>query len=642
MRANILYILMAVGVLASCKDYADTEVEATYLSGTSKTPIAVKTNLSAAPVSRAFDKTFENGDKLFAYIEAGKMVDGVFDATTSTFKWADNFSLTRGVTTSTDEGKGNITSTTEDSDLSPIIYWDDFSSTDYDLREDGRGIRLKYGYCFNGASEPADFSKEAGTLTWTVNDNQSAASDIKKSDLLYAKTQEMIGYVHNPNDRGTLVLPYTHAMSKVTINITAGEGFLTTTENFKEAVLTLKDMQTKASVDAPKATVVSSSAAVDIKDITTFNKTKTNITATYQAIIAPTHLSAGNLLAAVTNIDGNNYEIPLTDGILDAWKAESKLIASDEVIYNGVAQTKPASRASITPGSGYITKPGIHYILDVTVEKQKITIRATITDWDSVKATGLSAINFTGDVTTTGSIANELKANGFDVYKSNTNSGFTAKSTTVTNISDVWTYNPIIYWAGQGDASFFRAVSPAGGSTSELTQGSDLMWGTSGNTAIAPRTGDVALTFQHLMSKLRIELQTVDGDAAVDLAGATINVTNMATSATYNIVNGAVTPNAVVANMFTEGQPSGFTEFVIPQTIGDNAKIGITLADGTTYSVQLNECTLTGKTETVGTWESGKDYTYTITLSKKDITFSAVVKDWVPASGSGNATLDWD
>lgn len=639
-----IYGAMLAGILTSCTDKVDMPVE--FLDGHSKTPIAIQTNLSAAPVTRAFDKTFEENDQLFAYIEAGKPNAGVFKYE-GQFMWKGNFILSRNITTETAEGVGNITSTTEDSDLSPTLFWDDLSSTEYDLRKDGRGIRLKYGYCYNGGTSNAsdntsDDAIANGTLTWTILSDQSASdgSAMKHSDLLYAATQSMITYGHAPESRGILTLPYTHAMSKITINVTTGKGYSADNANFASSVLTLKNMQVKADVNAPAATVTAVSTA-GTADITTFNKTKTNTTATYQAIIGPTSLTAGNILAAITNIDGNNYNIPLTSGILSAWSAGSKMEISEEVITDGIAQVKPFTRATIDGGKGYTTKPGIHYILDVTVSKQAITIRATITDWENVKAEGKAAINFTGDVTEKGTIADELKAKGFDVYKSSTNDAFSTKSTTVKNVSDVWTYAPVIYWAGQSDASFFRAISPAGNSTSTLAQGTDLLWGTSGNTAIAPRTGDVPLDFDHLMSKLCINLETTEDAAAVNLAGATIKITNLATGGTFNIVDGSVSAGSTIETMLSE-KLSGFTEYVVPQTIGDDARLIITLADGTTYSLQLNQCVLTDTETAVGEWTSGKSYTYTIHLEKEKISFRALVKDWDNATGSGQATLEWD
>lgn len=606
-------LLIPAALLASCSD--SMENAETFLNGNSKTPIAVQTNLSGAPLTRAFDKTFESGDKLFAYIEAGKVTDGNF-AYEEQFVWKGDFVLTKQVTTSTGDGVGNITSTTADGDLDKTLYWDDFSSAEYDLRKDGRGIRLKYGYCYNGGEANAsnnttDEQIKAGTLTWTIPADQSTAEAMKQSDLLYAATQDMITYGHDPASRGTLMLPYTHAMSKVTINVSTGVGFATTKENFSSSVLTLKNMQVKADVNAPNA-IVTAVSPDGTSDITTYNLSKENTTATYQAIVCPTSLTEGNILATITNIDGNDYDIKITEDILSGWNVESNAY----------------------------TKTGTHYVLDVNVSKQQITVRATITDWTNVETDGTAAINFTSDITETGTIADELKANGFDVYKSSTNSGFTTSSTTVTYADSKWNYSPAIYWNGQSDASYFRAISPASASNTALNQGTDLIWGTSGNTAINPRTGDVHLDFQHLMSKLCVKLETTSDAAAVNLEGATIKITNLATSGSYSIVDASVSAGEVV-EMMLSGKSSGFEEYVVPQTIGNDATVVITLADGTTYSLSLNKCKDEGETA-VAQWTKGKSYTYTIHLNKETQTFRALVKNWEEATGNGEATLDWD
>ena len=80
---------------------------------------------------------------------------------------------------------------------------------------------------------------------------------------------------------------------------------------------------------------------------------------------------------------------------------------------------------------------------------------------------------------------------------------------------------------------------------------------------------------------------------------------------------------------------------MVPQTITDNAKLIITIKDGTTYSLQLNTCK-DGSDNAIGTWASGSKYTYTITVKKEAVQFRALVQDWTETTGSGNANLDWD
>lgn len=648
---------MAAGILASCND--KMEVGEAYLNGSSKTPIAVQTNLSAAPRTRAFDKTFESGDQLLAYIEAGVTTSGTFSSEDNPFKGLKTFVLTANANNTDGDNHADLygytvlpdgvhITETEDVGLQKL-YWDDYSSTSNDLRASGAGIRLKYGYCYNGGTPSTDLVETTGVLGWTVKDNQSAANgvDMKKSDLLYATTQAPVSYVHGDaqtSKHGVLVLPYAHAMSKITINVTTGEGYDASKENFASSVLTLKKMQTKVSVDAPNDTIKASSDNDAINDVITYISNKENTTATYQAIVAPcTNLSIGNVLASITKIDGNDYDIPITSDIIEHWKTGSHLWSDAEVINNGLAQAKPLTRANanIDAGTGYKTKPGVHYILDVTVNKQKITIRATIADWDEVKATGEGKIQFAGDVTEKGTIADELKAKGFDVYKSSNNASFPEVSTTVKNVSNVWTYSPAIYWQNKDDNAYFRALSPAGTTAGNISQGVDVLWGTSGDAAIKPRTGDVKLDFVHAMSKITMQLETSTGASQVKTEGASISISNLSTSGSINLVDGAITPTTAIEAGITSAAAPIKDYAVIPQELSDASIITITLADGTTYKLNLTDCK-DADGNAVTEWLPGKHYTYTIHLEKEKITFRALVKDWEGATGSGNATLEWD
>lgn len=660
MKHKLTYLTMLSLLAASCSsDDMGIDKNNTLSGDGNKTPIAVQTNLETSVASRAVDKKFEAEDVLLAYIEAGTTTTGTFSSDGNPFKGLKTLTLTAEADntdgdnhanlynyTITKESDPHITET-EDAGLQKL-YWDDYSSTEKDLRADGAGIRLKYGYCFNGGegSDNANGAKvagcittalnqAAGTLGWTIGD-QTTATAFKNADLLFAKTQTPVSYSHGTaesSNHGILVLPYSHAMSKITVNVTADKGF-EDKANFTSSVLKLQHMNTVCSVDAPAGTVSSITPA----EITTWKSATENKTATFQAIVAPgTNLSVGNLIAKISDVDGNNYDIPITVAMLEGW--ETKLTPTDKVSYGDVAQAK-GSRATIDGEKGYLTKSGVHYILNVTIDKQKITVRTTLADWDKVDAGGTAQILFNSDVIGKGNIAEALQTGGFDIYKSSSASEFSQKSTTATYVASQWSYSPVIYWAGQNDKSYFRAVAPKGRDNETLNQGVDILWGTSGNDAITPRTGDVPLKFEHLMSKLCINLETVSGDAQVDLTDAKIMISNMAVTGTFNIVDGSVSFGSPVEIMLTE-KVSGFTEFVIPQTITDNAKITITLKDGTTYSVQLNQCK-TNEGVAIGSWTKGKNYTYTIKLAKQEITFSAEVKEWETASAGGNATLDWD
>ena len=180
-------------------------------------------------------------------------------------------------------------------------------------------------------------------------------------------------------------------------------------------------------------------------------------------------------------------------------------------------------------------------------------------------------------------------------------------------------------------------------------QGTDLLWGTTaehegtevdGSTkhnynegdAINPRTSAVPLVFKHVMSNVVVKLETTTDDASkVTLDEATVKITNLLTGGSVNIATGTVTASGTAAEVPISGET-----IMVPQTIGDNCKLVVTLKDGTTYSLQINQL------DSITTWASGNKYTYTITLQKEAVKFRALVEAWKENSGSGNATLDWD
>ena len=361
---------------------------------------------------------------------------------------------------------------------------------------------------------------------------------------------------------------------------------------------------------------------------------------TFQAIVVPqTLLTEGHALLKISNVENNDYEVKVTSGLLEDGSWGKGL-------------------------QGGKMQPGYNYVLNVSVSKAGVSVSATLKDWTVVEASGTGIIQFDPDITAKGSIDEQLKAGGLDIYKSNTQS-FDTKSTTLTWADSRWTYTPAIYWAGQSDASYFRALSPTL-STTAMQQGSDVLWGyacdadadkakvgTANEVKLTPRTGDVPLHFEHIMSKLTVKLTTSEGADAVRLAGAVISVTNLYNEGTLDMKTGEISfePASVEAKPIQNFRPANYKEdgqsvlenyCVVPQTIPDASILLITLQDGTTYKLRLNTCTDTTTGNLILQWERGKHYTYTIHLTKEAITFRALVKAWDETTGNGNASLDWD
>lgn len=704
---KFIYIL-GIGAFVSCSDEI---VEAPkYLNGTEKTPITVVTNIKSIDnVTRAVDDKFEENDVLQAYI---KHVT-VQDANADQLVWSADVtgtgvgpvlakftisSLKDNYLSEADNYTNHETSSTLKVTDPEGLYWDDFSnsnSADTDLRTEGHALMVYYGYSYNGTTvAESDFTAATGVLKWSVADNQTGG--FKASDLLFAGQQEPVAYKHSTSsaiggDHGVLEIPYSHAMSKVTVKVVCDKGFASdATKNFGSAAITLLNMGTKTTVTAPTLDVTKGTTPQNITMQKLVPEAKT---CSFSALIAPTVLKDGQHFATLTGFDGNKYEVVLTDAILtpatnpaNPWS--TKLADPDATSVTPTTGADYKNKES-GDGKGGLTLPGVHYVLTVTINKQEIAIKATIAPWVDVEAEGVGEIQFANDITDkTGTMATELQAGGFDIYQKGTASDAAySKVTTYTYDGDPanWTRNNEIYWPNATDKFYFRALSPKETNAASLSNGNDYLWGTTDaytwgsedvakGYPVAPRTGDVPLTFEHAMAKVTVNLidynkDSSNSEAKLDLENATIQFLNLATGGSIELQEGNISPSAITEGQKTFSEDGGRKGFyaakengsetnydanftlkdyvVIPQDLNDEsastfpAMIVVTLANGTTYKAKLRNCKDSSTNTNVVKWERGKHYIYDITLSKDQVTFRAEIKNWDPVTATGTITPEW-
>lgn len=606
-KKTIILALSAL-IMAGCSNDNDDSLVQERL------PLAFKTSLSGrSQVTRAAGSQIETGDELLCYVR--HIVDGQTDAV-----------QTKLVTIINDEP-------------TETLYWDDFSeSTDdgsRDLRTEGHGLHSFYGYCYNGGTPTTTLVETTGVLGWTTATDQTSAEALKHNDLLWSNTQSMITYDHAKDKRGTLTVPYTHAMSKFTIVVVLGEGFKA--DDLNTTTVTLAGMSLKGTFTAPNASVV----AEETTSISMFANTASTTDngkpcRAYEAVAVPmTALTDGKTLATIQSVDGNNYQVVLNNDVLNSWK-------------DGIKDDASMS--------------GVNYKLTVTLNKQAIDVVATLADWTDVSAETTGEIHFSADVKTIDKNNDASLKNGdsFSLWRSSDNTDFGKIATTAIYDGNKFVNTPAIYWPNGSTNYYFRALTQktssntlAAVTTTEVNQGTDLLWATTaahqgteadGTTvhnyaegdAINPRTGQVPLTFKHVMSNIVVTLTTSTDAAAVDLTDATVTMTNLKNEGEVSLATGVITAGTTQANILVDGET-----IMVPQNIADASRLVITLKDGTTYSVQLNLCEDENQ-QVITNWLGGNKYTYTITLKKEEIQFRALVKDWKEESGSGNATLDWD
>ena len=630
---------VALGFVACANDIGDAPS-----NDGGKTPIDIAVafvdgEIVSKSSTRAVDKTFEANDKLVAHLQHVQAT-GSDASLVGSYEKTITLTMNSNVTMSNTSDE-NIKQTTSFT-TSESLYWDDFSDATYDIRTEGHGLRSAWGYCYNGNSSAPTEGNHKDDLEWSVSTSQNTDNNFKTSDLLWSQEQTPVPYNHEKNNHGTIIIPYTHAMSKATIVLTAGEGF--GDDAFDNTTITLKGVNIKGKFTASTANVVVTKTEgegqydtddIQMKKLPIDENNKKEVI--FECVFVPnTLLSANNEWAEIKDVEGNDYNIYLTETMLgnDAWNATS-------------------------------TASGVNYKLTATIKKQKVDVEAQIADWINKGTSADGKIQFTTDLT--GVDYNDMTSGtSYDVFTSESQTTEYSRSTTRNYTDSKWTDNPIIYWQGEGKGLYFRGlakyennlITSVEGSTS-ANQGTDLLWATTpehtgkdnnnndktyqAGDKIDPRTSFVPLKFEHAMSKVKFVLKTTDDEnTKVELEGATMSIPGIITVGTIDVANGNITLGSTTADLALNND----TEYiVIPQNL-DGKKLTITLndanADGkkTTYSILLTDCKVDGNA--ILSWERGNSYEYTITLAKEAIQFRALIKDWNKKTGSGDASLDWD
>ena len=652
MKKNIfkhIFSVVAVMAASGCADDNTTPLTA----DSAKTPINIAVAVADAETSgktRAVDNRFESNDVLVAHLQHVSKEDTNQTLQVS-FEKTITLTMNAGVVDMTPVPESTNTQQTTSFTTNETLYWDDFSDATHDIRADGHGLRSAWGYCYNGNSSASSSDNYSDTHVWSVATDQK--SGIKSSDLLWSKTQEPVEYNHDKNNRGTITIPYTHAMSKATIELKASDGFGDTP--FNNTSITLTNVNTKGNFTASTATVQRTEAedGYGTGNIKMHKISADGKTVSFDCLFVPnTPFTSGKKIAEVKNVEGNNYDIFITDAMVRQW--------------------------------GSLSASGTNYKLVGTLKKQAIDIVAQITGWTEIESTGNKGqIKFSTDFTFSTQPQDLGEGTSYDVFMTADKDRFEEKSTTRTLFDGMWTDNPVLYWQGEGQKRYFRGlaklekngegkelITTVGGSL-EANQGIDLLWatttkhtgtkadGTAVNyeegDAIAPRTSAVPLQFSHAMSKVKFVLTTSanDADDKVDLTYANVSIADVYTQGKVSMDKGIIGDRSsaeTLEEMVTENSDGKYeTEdcIVIPQSTSiltepETAKtLVITLNDNTTYSLKLPECEDDNGKE-ITDWEQGNYYVYTIKLTKGAIGFRAMIKDWNKKTGSGNASLDWD
>ena len=483
-----------------------------------------------------------------------------------------------------------------------------------------------------------------------------------------------------------------HVLSKVTIQLKAGNGFdANKFTNLPKVTLSGKKgdntgvdyAKTSGNVNLETGEATSTEPVESLTAQVVFDD-DTQKAATATALLYPTSLIAGSSdedVVARLEVDDNVYYIK-------AEKLRAAINNTDNHTVNGtVGETKV-----------YHTLPGFHYILNVVVDKSGLAgISATIADWETVTAAEDHPLVHVSDPNVSGG---DMKGNSYMLYYSESkNSGFSPSlSKEVNKTSGTWQLTQSIYWPNHLTHYFFRGImaltsestsvaitestsAPTGlnmnngnpyvevenGKYEQYTCPSNLLMGKpiTGNQTcgsidheevimedkgICARTTPIGLTFQYMMSQVEVILKsetTIDSQK-VHLDGNT----------KVEIVNGYTSGKVYLGTMSVEGKDKQDYKLenvdtdnlkrhsiIVPQEITfstagavNNVRFKVTVYNSATSSVDdvyyadiepiLKSGSTTEKVAPNGKWESGKHYVYTLNILKSGISAVATLQDW--------------
>lgn len=523
---------------------------------------------------------------------------------------------------------------------SPVIYWEDYGTSDLNNELTGRAEGLTiYGAAVDNKSlsnaglngllaDNADWT----SLSWTLPANQTITGDTPADkDLLISNNVK--GDTDTPYDgryrfancNDGKLLEFKHAMSKITVVLTAGAGFTSGFSSTPEVILTSNAGTPSSSWAKTTGTVNITNGTVSPTPTTTvitmWKASSTDYIVTKEALVMPHSVFGGNTGTA----DAPVYPIIL------------RINADNNIYYVTSEMIRQAINGSTyTNSEGFETEAGKNYIINVRVNQTDVSVRvtATVANWTDVSATEVApVINVSGNLG--GTASGWTADNIFSFYRSEyLNSGYSSGVSKVngyypeesvlsyTHSSTSWSMSPSLYWPNHNTHYQFRAVWPQTETTSgdgvlssprvedgsgttascqvikvknvaytansfpsdlmiarpEISESAQCTNSESGHTrtylysgGICATEGTINLNFRYMMSQVEVNLSTKDNPSDpdyVNLTNAKVEIVNVNNTGDVTLGNREVIPTGD-KGPYTIDYVSGnnYHSAIVPQTL---------------------------------------------------------------------------
>ena len=564
-------------------------------------------------------------------------------------------------------------------------YWDDAYGRDaelsvYAIAVPGKTTNSMAAETKLTASTSTWSSEELShNVDWTVSTAQTNTT-LADEDLIFSNNisgdNKMKFTLTDSNDEDGAGkfdsgnLNFTHALSRITINLKRGAGF--SGENtFQFATgtnVSLNAMPVGGTLDLTSGewTTASTATVSSMYEASAITGSAANEYTDYKlmAQVLPGKIyTDGDVNKELSfTIDGNQYTIS-SDMMFDALN---------------VADVK-ASVTKLTDTNITLEK-GLNYTFNITVNKTGVYVTASIQDWTPITAEDLDLTNDNIKVSVYDTENSHINDSDFELYRSVVDNEGNSDGTYASRGNATWYYqdNQTYYnfrstsnvtslnsdkksfamTAGSTDYQW-GAPLKANAITADVTPKydtengyNDLIYGQIGATS-----STINMTQFHMMSKVTVELTSTatDDNQKVDLTGSKVYITRINKDGEVLMATGKITSSNLQKDLEMTPETNTtsyiYNMSVVPQTLvrgtsdADYIGIRIETASGKSiyYYEKLSDVKASKATtsqnntkgESISYWYPGHHYTYVFNILKTGVNgVTASLVDWTTVTGA--------
>lgn len=578
----------------------------------------------------------------------------------------------------------------------PMLYWDDFGTADpSNTTGKTEGLAI-YGVAVDGMTTAPDVnntnsdngtiesdqwgnhsSEDNNLLSWTTEDNSTStvlerdlivSNNLSKTtaddpgNLTFEEHKAINKNLENKDEKQSRLI-FKHVLSKVTFNLTPGDGF--NGKFNKTPIVTLVSDKidkayciTEGNINIKQGKAIAGTTDND-KKVVTLKKIADgdNGKITESAVIypgSPIGRESDNGIVAKINADGNIYYV------------YAKEIRAAIISKLGSENTD------------YTCKASYNYVFNVKVSKTKISVTATLTDWNDIEAEPVEPkITARATVGDKGTGMSDLydfyrKTNGNDYSKVSENEMFWPDHQTHYHFRGIY---PQLTNEGTqpyqiekvGENSDVQAIKVSNSAWNDSAFPCNFMIGMPEikedvkmcgsdshdpidmiQNGICAREEAININFRYMMSQVLVELTTTEGYDKVTLDGKTkVEIIGGYKDGhvglhSRNVEKYADSKESYMMTSVSDDSNVQKHDAIIPQSLdGVKFRITVTNDDKSTdiYEVDINTIKEKNTNTPITVWKAGEKYKYALKITKTDIHVVATITDWTEKDAESDIWL---